>query len=113
MRHTGGRHVANLHCPVPPQAFNKACRPIFGRVKYQRFARQLYKCRQFRDFEHSRIVASVGAFAKVAGDMHAEHAVGESVVVPGLKLTDHTFQVRWKFFDQRLIYNCIYAWGLW
>ena len=27
-------------------------------------------------------------------DMGTEHAVGESVVVPGLKLTDHTFQVR-------------------
>lgn len=25
--------------------------------------------------------------------MTVEHAVGESVVVPGLKLTDHTFQV--------------------
>lgn len=27
-------------------------------------------------------------------DMGTEHVVGESVVVPGLKLTDHTFQVR-------------------
>ena len=26
--------------------------------------------------------------------MGTEHIVGESVVVPGLKLTDHTFQVR-------------------
>lgn len=25
--------------------------------------------------------------------MSTEHVVGESVVVPGLKLTDHTFQV--------------------
>ena len=28
------------------------------------------------------------------GSMTVRHAVGESVVVPGLKLTDHTFQVQ-------------------
>ena len=31
---------------------------------------------------------------RAAVDMSTQHVVGESVVVPGLKLTDHTFQVR-------------------
>lgn len=31
--------------------------------------------------------------ASIATTMTLEHAVGESLVVPGLRLTDHTFQV--------------------
>jgi len=40
------------------------------------------------------IVASVIVSVNGAGSsMSIGHAVGESTVVPGLKLTDHTFQV--------------------
>ena len=93
MRHKGGRNVAGLQFTQRSEPINNASLPDAGRVKRRVFGRQDCKCRQPRDIKHSRKFASVTALAKVAGEMHAEHVVGESVVVPGLKLIDHTFQV--------------------
>lgn len=66
---------------------------LFGAARPQQGTsrRPAHTCRQVNRLSRSAELALVTA--QVAGHMPPEHAVGESIVVPGLKLTDHIFQV--------------------
>ena len=86
-------------CPAPCiKALLSArshARPLFTtRLKQRESKHDLRKVRTSAAFLHVIIVASVIVSVNGAGSsMSIGHAVGESTVVPGLKLTDHTFQV--------------------
>ena len=82
-----------------------ACRLVAAWSKRHNFSRQTHN----RKISTAPVrgLTTVAVPCRAAGDLlppmcsrvapiklETEHVVGESVVVPGLKLTDHTFQVR-------------------
>lgn len=69
--------------------------PLFAtRLKPRKCAYRVHRRRPVIKLLPLTVLAPVASPALSArSSMTIEHAVGESVVVPGLKLTDHTFQV--------------------
>ncbi|KAL3157786.1 hypothetical protein ABBQ32_012209 [Trebouxia sp. C0010 RCD-2024] len=66
-----------------------ACRLVATATRHCHGQRHIRK----RVLLHRLRLKFVALTSSATSDMGTEHAVGESVVVPGLKLTDHTFQV--------------------
>lgn len=95
-------HAHKLHCYFRPvcsadhfsqQRFFR-CVPSVCRLKQCRCAYKVHRRGPVVKHLRLRVLASLALSALSArSSMTVEHAVGESVVVPGLKLTDHTFQV--------------------
>lgn len=69
-----------------------ACRLVVATARRRNCNRQGHNRK--RALLHGLRSRSAALTRQVTADMGVEHAVSESVVVPGLKLTDHTFQVR-------------------
>lgn len=66
-----------------------ACRLVATAIRDCHGQRHICK----RVLSHRLRLEFVALTGPATSDMGTEHAVGESVVVPGLKLIDHTFQV--------------------
>ena len=78
---------------VKRQASADACRPTVRYARFRSIRPNVNRLKQVARVFSRLSIRSVIASVEGESDMRFEHAVGESVVVPGLKLTDHTFQV--------------------
>ena len=77
--------------PFHPVSVQHAYSLFATRLKPRGYPNKAHKGRsRLANFQNSVFASSA---ASVATKMTLKHAVGESTVVPGLKMTDHTFQV--------------------